>query len=167
MSRCWTSATPAVRFAPGHTPGQHRIASGAAVQVDGFGKRMLRMAHSLEVRPVLLDHKLEELAFSLDDNFKVRNGKLKSVFVDAVKDIIPSEVWHRKKTGFEMPLARWMNSGLNDMFKKVLDSKKAQRVFTKEYLSTLNKRAKRKNLKKIDWMSFVFLSWLDHYDVEI
>jgi asparagine synthase (glutamine-hydrolysing) len=128
---------------------------------------VLSMAHSLEVRPILLDHKLVELAFSLDDRFKVRNGMLKSVFVDSVKDIIPSEVWQRKKTGFEMPFVDWMNGRLNKKFLEAINKKKAEDIFQINYLNSLDNRVKSKNLKRLDWMSLVFLSWLDRYEVEI
>jgi len=128
---------------------------------------VLSMSHSLEVRPILLDHKLVELAFSLDDNFKVKKGFLKSVFVDSVKDIIPNEVWQRKKTGFEMPFASWMNGGLNDIFKKVVESKKANIIFDDEFLRSLKNRVKSKILKRNDWMSFIFLCWLDRVEVEM
>lgn len=128
---------------------------------------IMSMAHSLEVRPILLDHKLVELVFSLQDDFKIRNGMLKSVFIDSVKDIIPREVWNRKKTGFEMPFARWMNGCLNDVFKSTLDSKYASHIFTKSYLTGLHKRAYTKRLKRKDWMSFVFLCWIDRFDIEV
>lgn len=127
----------------------------------------LSMAHSLEVRPILLDHKLVELAFSLDDSFKVRGGMLKSVFVDSVKDIIPSEVWQRKKTGFEMPFVDWMNGGLNKDFAQVVYGQKAIKIFNQNYLEDLQNRVKSKNLKRVDWMSFVFLSWVERYEVEV
>ena len=128
---------------------------------------ILSMAHSLEVRPMLLDHKLVELGFSLKDDFKVRDGFLKSVFVDSVKDIIPSEVWQRKKTGFEMPFTAWMNDGLNDKFKRVLNSDKAESIFVKDYVNALKSRVNEKKVKRNDWMSFVFLCWLERYEVEI
>ena len=128
---------------------------------------VLSMAHSLEVRPILLDHKLVELSFSLDDSFKVKDGMPKSVFVDSVKDIIPSEVWQRKKTGFEMPFESWMNGGLNKDFLQVVSSPKANKIFNQDYLKGLQARAKSKNLKRVDWMSFVLLTWLERYELEI
>ena len=143
-------------------------------EIDGYmlntllrDNDVLSMTHSLEVRPILLDHKLVELAFSLDDSFKVRGGVLKSVFVDSVKDIIPSEVWQRKKTGFEMPFVDWMNGGLNKEFLQVISSSKASLIFNRDYLKNLQVRVKSKKLKKVDWMSFIFLSWLERYKVEI
>ena len=125
------------------------------------------MAHSLEVRPVLLDHKLVELAFSLSDDFKVKDGKLKSILVDSIKDIIPNEVLERKKTGFEMPFAIWMNGGLNEKFMSVINISIASDIFTKSFLSSLNKRIVTGKLNHTDWMSLVFLSWLDKYEVDV
>lgn len=128
---------------------------------------MLSMANSLEVRPILLDHKLVELAFSLDDSFKIKNGLLKSVFVDSVKDIIPSEVWQRKKTGFEMPFSGWVNGSLNSRFLSAINHKKALGIFTDTFISSLSARAKSKTLKRSDWVYFIFLCWIERYEVEI
>jgi asparagine synthase (glutamine-hydrolysing) len=128
---------------------------------------VLSMANSLEVRPILLDHKLVELAFSLNDSFKVRDGTLKSIFIDSIKDIIPSEVWQRKKTGFEMPFSSWMNNGLNSKFLKVIDNPKTKDIFQVDFLNSLKNRVKCKNLKRADWMVFIFLSWLVKYDINI
>ena len=128
---------------------------------------VLSMAHSLEVRPVLLDHKLVEFVFSLKDTFKIKNGKLKSVFIDSVKDIIPSEVWKREKTGFEMPFARWINGILNDKFKEVLENKDLNIIFQKSFLDKLKYKAKNKKLKRSDWMNLVFMDWLSIYNVEL
>jgi asparagine synthase (glutamine-hydrolysing) len=89
------------------------------------------------------------------------------VFVDSVKDIIPSEVWQRKKIGFEMPFAEWMNGRLNKKFLEAINKKKAEDIFQINYLNSLDNRVKSKNLKRLDWMSLVFLSWLDRYEVEI
>jgi len=128
---------------------------------------ILSMAHSLELRPVLLDHKLVEFVFSLEDDFKIRDGILKSIFIDSVKDIIPNEVWQRKKTGFEMPFAEWMNGKLNNKFKEVIENKKANIIFNDRFLNLLRKRLEDKKLKRNDWMYFIFLSWLYRMEIEI
>jgi len=128
---------------------------------------VLSMAHSLEVRPILLDHKLVELAFSLDDNFKVRNGILKSILIDSVKDIIPSEVYKKKKQGFAMPFINWMNEPLNKKFDEVVFNPKANLVFNQVYLKQLQDRVKSKKLESIDWLSFIFISWLTKYSIEV
>lgn len=126
---------------------------------------VLSMAHSLEVRPVLLDHTLVELALSFQDNFKIRKGLLKSVFIDSVKDIIPQEVWSKKKTGFEMPLSDWMNGCLNAKFKSVVNSELARHIFSRKYVDCLNLRIENNKTVREDWSSFIILCWLRKYNI--
>jgi asparagine synthetase B (glutamine-hydrolysing) len=125
------------------------------------------MWHSLEIRPVLLDHELVEFVLRLPDAYKIRNGRLKAVFVDAVRDYIPSEVWQREKSGFEMPLAHWMNGVLNERFLEILETEKAKNLYNEKYLYQLGVSAKRKKLKRNDWISLVILNWMNKYQVEI
>ena len=61
------------------------------------------MANSLEVRPVLLDHKLLEVAFSLPDDYKMQ-GFVKSVFIDSVRDLLPSHIFQEKRLVSRCPL---------------------------------------------------------------
>lgn len=125
------------------------------------------MANSLEVRPILLDHKLTELVFSLKDEFKLRDGVLKSVLIDSVKDIIPEEVWKRDKTGFEMPFTSWLNGWLNIHFYGVTNNKEVIRFFKPAYLKALRGRIRDRKLQRKDWMDLVFLSWIERFQVEL
>jgi asparagine synthase (glutamine-hydrolysing) len=127
---------------------------------------VLSMANSLELRPVLLDHKLVEFAFWLRDDFKIRDGRMKAVFVDAIKDLIPKEVYTRKKSGFEMPYVFWMNGIFNKEFLSLLENKTLEEIFEKSYLENLKKRVKFKKTQRRDWMMWIFLKYLKHYKVE-
>ena len=127
---------------------------------------VLSMANSLELRPVLLDHKLVEFAFWLRDDFKIKDGRMKAVFVDAVKDLIPKEVYTRKKSGFEMPFTMWMNSIFNKEFLSLLENKELENIFERNYLESLKKRIKLKKTQRRDWMMWIFLKYLEHYKVE-
>ena len=95
---------------------------------------ILCLANSLESRPVLLDHKLVELAFDIKDSFKIRDNTLKSIFIDSVKDIIPTEVYSRKKSGFEMPFERWLNGIFNDDFIRLVDEAMMMDIFNSKAL---------------------------------
>jgi asparagine synthase (glutamine-hydrolysing) len=66
------------------------------------------MAHALEIRVPLLDHKLVELMFSLPGRFKVGPGKPKPLLTQALRGQIPQECINRQKRGFELPFARWL-----------------------------------------------------------
>ncbi len=72
------------------------------------------MAHSLEVRPPLLDHKLVEWAGSLPAAYKMKNGKGKRILKQAMKQRLGEDVLARKKQGFDMPVAALMRRRENN-----------------------------------------------------
>ena len=49
----------------------------------------MSMAHSLEVRPPFLDHRIVEFAARLPENLKIRGGRLKYVLRELMKDKLP------------------------------------------------------------------------------
>ncbi len=63
----------------------------------------MSMAHSLEVRPPFLDHRLVEFAARLPQNLKIRGGQLKFVLRELMKDRLPRAVVRRRKEGFDIP----------------------------------------------------------------
>lgn len=121
---------------------------------------VLSMAHSMEVRPILLDHHLVEYAFSLPDEYKVRNGVHKSIFIDSVRDLIPESVINRRKSGFEMPFAEWMNSILNDRFLNTLNSEVCRNLFDSKLIERLTTKVKTQKLTRTDWLYFILMQWL-------
>jgi asparagine synthase (glutamine-hydrolysing) len=70
------------------------------------------MAHSLEVRVPLLDHRLVEWASSLPPALKLRGGTGKYIFKKALEPDLPHEVLYRTKMGFRVPLAAWLRGPL-------------------------------------------------------
>lgn len=81
------------------------------------------MAHSLEARVPLLDHRLVELAFSLPGDELIRRGETKSVLRRALADILPPEVANRRdKLGFVTPEGRFLRGALGDFAEDVFAS---------------------------------------------
>jgi asparagine synthase (glutamine-hydrolysing) len=72
----------------------------------------MSMAHSLEVRCPLLDHKLAEFMGTVPAHFKVRSGRTKYILRKAMAGILPASIVSRGKQGFCVPLDRWFKSGL-------------------------------------------------------
>jgi asparagine synthase (glutamine-hydrolysing) len=143
-------------------------------EIDGYmlntllrDNDVLSMANSLEVRPILLDHKVVEAVFMLPDNFKIRNNLSKAIFIDSVKDMIPEEVWRREKSGFDMPLGHWMNSCLNVKFVQLMELPIAKEIFCARYRMKLSSRVLAKKAIRNDWMAFIFLAWAERHEVEI
>jgi len=122
------------------------------------------MASSLEVRPVLLDHELVELALSLSDNAKVGKKYLKEIFIESVKDIIPEFVYKREKSGFVMPVVVWMNTILNNRFKTLLDGN-FKAILDEKYLKQLRCRVNNKEIIQKDWKVFMLLAWLKKNEI--
>ena len=120
------------------------------------------MWYGLEVRPVLLDQTLVQLALQLPDNFKVRDGRLKAVFIDSVRDLLPIEVWQRKKTGFELPVVRWMNGVLQPQIYDLWKTEAAITIFTPKFVQNQLRKAECFQLERRDWLLFILLSWLQN-----
>jgi asparagine synthase (glutamine-hydrolysing) len=90
------------------------------------------MAASLEGRVPLLDHRIVEMCFEIPDKIKFRNGQLKGVLRDTLKDIIPYEILHLPKAGFAGPLNHWINRSLKEsMYEHLVESPIS---FYQEYL---------------------------------
>lgn len=67
------------------------------------------MAFSIEARVPLLDHRIVEFAFALQDHHKIRGDWSKWILREAAKDLLPAEVsWRRSKLGYPTPFARWI-----------------------------------------------------------
>ena len=72
------------------------------------------MAHALEVREPLLDHKLIEWASRLPAALKLHEGEGKYVFKKAMEPYLPDDILYRKKMGFAVPLATWFRGPLKE-----------------------------------------------------
>jgi asparagine synthase (glutamine-hydrolysing) len=86
------------------------------------------MAHGLEVRCPLLDHPLVEFAATIPSHLKQREGEGKHILKDAVRELLPREILTKRKTGFGVPLARWLREDLLDLLRgTLLDGRAARR----------------------------------------
>ncbi len=75
----------------------------------------MSMAHSLEVRPPFLDHRIVEFAARLPRNLKVNGSKLKFVLRELMRDKLPASVLNRKKEGFDIPAHDWLRGVLKPL----------------------------------------------------
>lgn len=69
----------------------------------------LAMAHGLEVRSPLLDHHLAEFTALMPTHLKARWGRTKIGLRRVAANLLPKEIVRRKKQGFQLPVARWLN----------------------------------------------------------
>src|SRR5260221_7710166 len=73
------------------------------------------MAHSLELRSPLLDHRVVELGLALPDSLKRRGRIGKVALRKAFAAELPPAVAERGKSGFGVPLARWFREDLRPL----------------------------------------------------
>jgi len=72
----------------------------------------MSMAHALEVREPFLDFNLFSYVLTLPNTYKMGKPYPKSLLVDALGSLLPSEIVHRKKMGFVLPWDLWMKREL-------------------------------------------------------
>jgi asparagine synthase (glutamine-hydrolysing) len=70
------------------------------------------MAHSLEARPPLLDHRVVEYAASLPVSWKHRGLRGKYLFRLSQRGRVPSSALGRRKAGFNAPVSQWLSGEL-------------------------------------------------------
>ncbi len=78
------------------------------------------MAHSLEVREPLMDHKLVEWLATLPSNLKMRGNESKYLLKKSMEPKLPDDVLYRPKMGFSVPLARWLRGPLRQRVRNSL-----------------------------------------------
>jgi asparagine synthase (glutamine-hydrolysing) len=78
------------------------------------------MAHALEVRVPLLDHKLVEWISGLPPDMKLKGSEGKYIFKKAMEKYLPHDILYRKKQGFAVPLAAWFRGPLRERVQQAL-----------------------------------------------
>lgn len=101
----------------------------------------MSMAASIESRVPFLDHELVEFAFTLPSNFKISRAQGKVIHREAMKTIVPPEIYNRKdKAVFGSPFHTvWMRGGMKNTIDGMLASKQFRTRGTWD-LSSIRKR---------------------------
>ena len=97
------------------------------------------MAHGLEVRQPMLDHRLVEFAASLPVNLKFRGRRGKLLLQDTFSQMIPPNIFTRKKMGFGIPIGAWFRNELKPMVHDTLlaDDAKIAPYFRREAVAEI------------------------------
>lgn len=78
------------------------------------------MAVGLEVRVPLLDHKFVEFMATIPSGLKLRGGRGKYLFKQAVRPLLGGDVVDRPKMGFSVPLGEWFRGPLRELAEDTL-----------------------------------------------
>jgi len=125
---------------------------------------MMSMAHGLEIRVPLLDHKLVELMFSVPSNIKIKQGIPKHLLVNSLTRKLPELIVRRKKMGFTLPFEVWMRGEMRPEIESVLLSRSeklpdfiSQDGVEKIWSNFLDKRCSWSR----PWSLYVLKKWID------
>jgi asparagine synthase (glutamine-hydrolysing) len=132
----------------------------------------MSMAHALEVRVPLLDHKLVEYVMGLPDEHKVSNGTPKRLLVESLGKLLPPEIVHRPKRGFTLPFDVWLRGELRPYCEARLapDRIAARGLFRPAQVTRLWQRflARRADVSWSRlWVLVVLEEWLERNQIEV
>ena len=122
----------------------------------------MSMAHSIETRVPLLDHKLVEFAATIPPKLNIHGGVTKYILKRAMKGVLPEQIIHRPKQGFAIPLGYWFRGKLGSYVRDLLLGEKGRGrgIFHAPYIESLVARHERgQNLDLQLWTLISFELW--------
>jgi len=119
------------------------------------------MAHSLETRAPFMDTQVVELALSLPLEWGFSWRQNKKILADTFGELLPREVWRRRKQGFAVPIATWFRGRLGDELEGLIKHNSGTMPFEGDkILHLLNRHRKRnKDFSSRLWLIYVYLVW--------
>ena len=127
----------------------------------------MTMAHSLELRAPFCDHLLVEFAAAIPASLKLRGLRLKGLLRAALSPWIPSEILHRPKRGFMLPLGQWLQTDLAPLLDDYLspDVLRGRGWFRPEGVAALRRAHAegRRNAADPLWALVVLEAWQRQY----
>ncbi|MBA3973062.1 MAG: asparagine synthase (glutamine-hydrolyzing) [Candidatus Solibacter sp.] len=130
----------------------------------------MSMAHSLEVRPPFLDHRIVEFAASLPEEFKIRGKTLKFILRDLMRGKLPEAVLTRPKEGFDIPAHRWFRGPLKALFDETVSRKEVEAtgIFNWASVSRINAEHQQRRASHGYglWGLLILFLWMKRWKIE-
>ncbi len=129
----------------------------------------MSMAHGLEARVPLLDHRMVEFAATVPFDLKLNGGTTKYAMKRALRSRLPKELLRQRKQGFSIPIHRWLREDLAEMFQ---DTVIAQGARCHEYIEVEEAKrlwaqhaARDENHGHALWALLILETWLRDLEV--
>jgi asparagine synthase (glutamine-hydrolysing) len=130
----------------------------------------MSMAHSVEVRPPFLDHRIVEFAASLPDGFKIQGSRQKVLLKNLMKGRLPGSVLRRKKMGFDIPAHEWLRGPLRPLMQDAISTGAAEYgdLFQRSVLEDCVRQHldRRANLGYHLWGLTILFLWMRKWRIE-
>jgi asparagine synthase (glutamine-hydrolysing) len=131
----------------------------------------MSMAHSLEIRPPFLDHRIVEFAAGLPPAMKISGNRQKVILKRLMSDKLPAAVLRRSKTGLDIPTHDWLRGALRPL---LLDTLNAQaidetRLFRRDRIDAFIQQhmERRANLGYHLWGLLILFLWIKQWNIQI
>ena len=129
----------------------------------------MSMAHSIEVRPPYLDHRIVEFAATLPAHLKIRGRRQKIVLRELMRGKLPESTLRRPKEGFDFPAHQWLRGPLRTLLMDTLSADNwRHELFNPLALRNFAERhlARRANLGYELWGIMLLLLWMKRWSIQ-
>jgi asparagine synthase (glutamine-hydrolysing) len=127
----------------------------------------MSMAHSLEVRVPLLDHKVVEFMTTVPHSLKLRDWQKKYLLKKAMTGKLPERILKGKKQGFNVPIPSWLLQDLRDLVHDTLAPARVRQtgLWNPQYVSRLihEHEQRKQDWSRNIWCLLIFQLWHDKY----
>ena len=130
----------------------------------------MSMAHSLEVRPPFLDHRIVDFAARLPAQLKIKGRTTKRVLRELVGNKLPPEILNRPKEGLDIPAHEWLRGPLRPLVMETLgvESVKQIGLFSPVAIQSVVDRhmSRKANLGYHIWGLLTLHLWVKRWNIE-
>jgi len=130
----------------------------------------MSMAHSIEVRPPFLDHRIVEFAAQLPASLKIKGGSTKRVLRALMRKKLPPAILDRRKEGLDIPAHEWLRGPLRPLIQDALSPESVRQagIFSASAISNLVERhlSREANLGYHLWGLATLHLWIRRWGIE-
>jgi asparagine synthase (glutamine-hydrolysing) len=131
----------------------------------------MSMAHSLEVRPPLLDHRIVEFAARLPEKLKLDGSRQKIILKSLMRDKLPASILGRKKAGLDIPAHEWFRGPLLPLFEDTVNEKAVLETGIFNY-AAIRKMVDGHTARRINagyqlWALLTLFLWLRRWKIQV
>jgi asparagine synthase (glutamine-hydrolysing) len=130
----------------------------------------MSMAHSVEVRPPFLDHRIVEFAATLPATLKIRGSCQKFLLKELMKNKLPPSIPWRKKIGFDIPTHEWLRGSLRLLMVETVTrgASDHRELFQPNVLETYMRRhlERKANLGYHLWGLMLLFLWMKKWRIQ-
>ncbi|WP_169754213.1 asparagine synthase (glutamine-hydrolyzing) [Campylobacter curvus] len=123
------------------------------------------MSVGLEGREPLIDHRLIEYLARVPAKIKYKNNQGKYLLRQILYKYIPQNIVDKPKSGFQIPLAKWLRGKLRELVRMYLNDEKIdETIFDKKEIKAVMKRFfDGEELQTLIWFLLVYQMWKEKW----